>query len=266
MALKAWEERRGGMEAEEEEVVVVVEEDRDEMVDKAAERAAEKAVYCAESSEGSILPKSQFFYDRMVEAGADVTILDPDGYSTALDHTVFSGNAESEAVFGRLPRSRDGLVRTFQLEKSGEENELGVLIFFSYRWLNQDRSLNRPDAKPNNPTVEADKLCIWMDVACVEQDNPGTGVSALPLMITQCDAMISLVDEKVPFDGFEDMHAGPPALNAAAAGSTEMGGYQASATREWTLEKARDLVIKMNNKKLTHEQDRPKVTFLERQS
>ncbi|AEO60109.1 hypothetical protein MYCTH_2129201 [Thermothelomyces thermophilus ATCC 42464] len=77
----------------------------------------------------------------MVEAGADVTILCANGY-IALEQAIFSGTAGLISTytdfkqFGRLPRPRDGLVRTFQLEKPGEENELGVLIFSSYRWLN----------------------------------------------------------------------------------------------------------------------------------
>jgi hypothetical protein len=199
---------------------------------------------------------------EIIDAGADLDILDNDGY-TALDHAVFSGDAESETMvldglrrhlrlseadlaarrteaylrkgyreilqeklrpilyqhakdpdcikqlrrayaetlaadpeksalfdhlryiryadfkrFGRLPRSSDGLVRSYQLEEPGKENELDVLVFFSYRWVNQDRSLNTPDDADHtqyrrmldaaeqflrqNPTVDADKLCIWM--------------------------------------------------------------------------------------------------------
>ncbi|KAK0702323.1 hypothetical protein B0H67DRAFT_604614 [Lasiosphaeris hirsuta] len=46
-----------------------------------------------------------------------------------------------------------------------------------------------------NPAIDVQKLCIWMDFACVGQDSPGIGVSALPFIITQCDAVISLVDD-----------------------------------------------------------------------
>ncbi|KAL2176498.1 uncharacterized protein P884DRAFT_270349 [Thermothelomyces heterothallicus CBS 202.75] len=120
----------------------------------------------------------------MAEAGADVTILCSNGY-IALEQAIFSGNSKSEnklrpilykrvggadcvkrlrrayagalaadteksALSGRLNsaayRGPEGLVRSFQLEKPGEENELGgVLIFSSYCWLNQDRSLNTPE-------------------------------------------------------------------------------------------------------------------------
>ncbi|AEO60110.1 hypothetical protein MYCTH_2129202 [Thermothelomyces thermophilus ATCC 42464] len=73
--------------------------------------------------------------------------------------------------------------------------------------------------------------------------------------------MISLVDEKyyerawcyaeaVMISGLDVSSKRQSALRC-----TGMGGYQASATGEWTLEKARDLVIKMNDKKLMHEQD-----------
>jgi hypothetical protein len=242
---------------------------------------------------------------EMIEAGADLDLADPDGY-TALDHAVFSGDAEAEAMvleglrrqvglseseltarqteaqlrrgyreilqdklrpilyrrdkdpdvmkklrrvyaetlaadpnkrdffdhlkyiryadfkqFGRLPRSSDGLVRSYKPEGAGlNEDDLGMLIFFSYRWINQDRSLNTPDDANHtqyrrmlnavdlfleqNPSVDKAKLCIWMvsrishgmlcwdtdnppfqDFACVDQDNPGTGVSALPIIITR---------------------------------------------------------------------------------
>jgi hypothetical protein len=200
---------------------------------------------------------------EMAEAGADLDLADPDGY-TALDHAAFSGDAESEALileglrrqlglsdaevaarrteahlrkgyreilqdklrplfyrrdedpdvmkklrrvyaetlaadpdktgffdhlkyiryadfkrFGRLPRSSDGLVQSYDPAASGEEeDELGVLLFFSYRWINQDKSLNTPDDANHtqyrrmldaaelflqqNPSVDEAKLCIWM--------------------------------------------------------------------------------------------------------
>ncbi|KAL2186100.1 hypothetical protein L209DRAFT_780152 [Thermothelomyces heterothallicus CBS 203.75] len=61
-----------------------------------------------------------------------------------------AADTEKSALSGRLNsaayRGPEGLVLSFQLEKPGEENELGgVLIFSSYCWLNQDRSLNTPE-------------------------------------------------------------------------------------------------------------------------
>ncbi|KAL2194085.1 hypothetical protein P885DRAFT_43648 [Corynascus similis CBS 632.67] len=340
---------------------------------------------CKEPSE-----EHRSYLREMVKAGADLDVFDSDGY-TALDHAVFSGDAESQDIvseglkrqlrlsdaglaarrteaylrkgyreilqdklrpilyrdaedadcikqlrreyaqalaadpekealfdrlkyiryadfkrFGRLPRSSDGLVRSFHLEQPGEENELGVLLFFSYRWINEDRSLNTPDDPSGtqylrmvhatelylqqNPDVEEDKLCIWMDFACVDQDNPGTGVSALPLMVTQCDAVISLVDEtyyerawccveammisELDVSFYEDFSAHrwlehmPFAMADSAASTGETGDDRANATGggKWTLQKARRLALKMQDKKLTYEQDRPKVMFLERQS
>ncbi|KAI0134048.1 hypothetical protein BJ170DRAFT_183062 [Xylariales sp. AK1849] len=46
-----------------------------------------------------------------------------------------------------------------------------------------------------HPEVRPQNLGIWVDYSCVNQDDPLSGVQALPMMIMQCDAMISLVDE-----------------------------------------------------------------------
>ncbi|KAK4038066.1 hypothetical protein C8A01DRAFT_38026 [Parachaetomium inaequale] len=357
---------------------------------------------CKEPSE-----EHRGYLREIIDAGADLDILDNDGY-TALDHAVFSGDAESEEIvlnglrrhlrlsgadlaarrteaylrkgyreilqeklrpilyqhaetpdcvkqlrrvyaetlaadseksalfdhlkyiryadfkrFGRLPRSSDGLVRSYRLEQPGEEeNELDVLIFFSYRWVNQDRTLDTPDDTDHtpddtdhtpddadhtqyrrmidaaeaflrqNPTVDAERLCIWMDFACVDQDNPGTGVSALPIIVTQCDAVISLVDETyyerawccveaMMIGGLECSHSSytvhrwyehmsADAAAAAAAtspgSSPEQSDNQNNETGGWTLQRARGLRLNMKDKKLTYEHDRQKVMFLARQS
>lgn len=209
-------------------------------------------------------PEHRGYLREMVDAGADLDVLDAEGY-TALDHAVFGGDTETEAIvleglraqlrlsesdvvtrrtearlrkgyrevlqeklrpslygrdnndkdyvknlrkvyaetlaadpekssqfdhlkyirytdfkrFGRLPRSSDGLVRPYQVEQSGEdENDLEFLIFFSYRWINQDRGLNTPDDAngtqyrrmlhaidlflQKDPEVDVEKLGIWM--------------------------------------------------------------------------------------------------------
>lgn len=60
----------------------------------------------------------------------------------------------------------------------------------------------------------------------------------------------------------------PFAMADSAASTGETGDDRANATGggKWTLQKARRLALKMQDKKLTYEQDRPKVMFLERQS
>ncbi|KAK4124340.1 hypothetical protein N657DRAFT_680349 [Parathielavia appendiculata] len=330
-------------------------------------------VMCKEPSD-----EHRGYLAEMIEAGADLDVVDPDGY-TALDHAVFSGDAECETMllnglrkqlnlsdtdvaarrteahlrkgyremlqeklrpilyrrdedpdcmkklrrvyaealaadprksrffdrlkfirytdfrrFGRLPRSSDGLVRSYE---DGED--LDVLVFFSYRWLNQDKSLNTPDDANHtqyrrmldaaelymqqNPSVDETKLCVWMDFACVDQDNPGTGVSALPIIITQCDAVISLVDDtyydrawccveammiaqlRRAVRSKSNFHAWYE--HKAVAGAIGQSGNGDSTTRGWTLQKApTHPSLDMKDKKLTYELDRPKVMFLERQS
>jgi hypothetical protein len=99
--------------------------------------------------------------------------------------------------FGRLPRSTDGVVRPYKTGQSGEdENHLDFLIFFSYRWINQDRSLNTPDDAngtqyqrmlhaiglflQQNPGVDVEKLGIWMVCSAPRQPllpaNTGPGL------------------------------------------------------------------------------------------
>ncbi|KAK4100419.1 hypothetical protein N658DRAFT_473327 [Parathielavia hyrcaniae] len=332
-------------------------------------------VMCKEPSD-----EHREYLAEMIEAGADVNGVDFDGY-TALDHAVFSGDAECEAMvlgglrkqldlfdidlaarrteahlrkgyremlqeklrpilyrrnedpdcmkklrrvyaetlaadpdksrffdrlrfirytdfkqFGRLPRSSDGLVRSYE-----DGDDLDVLVFFSYRWLNQDKSLNTPDDANHaqyrrmlnaaelylqqNTPVDETKLCIWMDFACIDQDNPGTGVSALPIIITQCDAVISLVDDtyynrawccveammiaqlRRAVQSQSNLHAWYEHRAVATDSETNQSGKDDS--EGWTLQEApkwAKLSLDMKGKKLTYEHDRPKVMFLERQS
>lgn len=82
------------------------------------------------------------------------------------------------ARFGRLPRSTDGLVQEFKLGTDGQEDNVEYLIFFSYRWINSEQSLNTPDDANHTQyhrmldaigkflkvhlEVDSEKLCIWM--------------------------------------------------------------------------------------------------------
>ncbi|KAK4232786.1 hypothetical protein C8A03DRAFT_39583, partial [Achaetomium macrosporum] len=319
---------------------------------------------------------------EVIAAGADLDISDPEGY-TALDHAVFSGDAETEEIvlegfrrqlrlserdlaelqtearlrkgyreilqeklrpvlyerhkdddclknvrrayaktlasdpemsrlfdhlkfirytdvkrFGRLPRSSDGLAQSFGPElrgdNDGDDNNPDALVFFSYRWINQDADRNTPDDANHtqyrrmidaaelflqrNPSVKAEKLCIWMDFACVDQDDPGPGLSALPIIVIQCDAVVSLVDDtyyervwccveammiyKLTYPSvygqrwYEHVHA-----SAATDPDQSDGGVG-----EWILQRGRRVPLSLRDKKLTYERDRPKVMFLQRQS
>ncbi|KAK5655874.1 hypothetical protein OQA88_5413 [Cercophora sp. LCS_1] len=184
--------------------------------------------------------------------------------------------------FGRLPRSSDGLVKEFKLGENGEDDNVEFLIFFSYRWINTDRSLNTPDDADNtqyhrmldaidwflvqNPQVDREKLCIWMDFACVDQDDPAKGVTALPIIITQCDVVISL-------DGPDYYERAWCCVEVAMITALRWNDFhqwyehKAAEDGGWSLEKSpRYVHVEMKDKKLTFEGDREKVLFLARQS
>jgi len=200
--------------------------------------------------------------------------------------------------FGRLPRSSDGVVRAFDgdgnnenangnsnADKKEEEGKQKVdfVIFFSYRWINKDRSRDTPDDIGNTQyrrmlgaielflqkhpgMVDVAKLGVWMDFACVDQDNPRTGVSALPLIITQCDAVISLIDEEYYDRAWCCVEAMMIARLWNRPGRHLW--YEQVEDREtggWKLRKPVELNLDMREKLLSYEEDRPKVLFLERQ-
>ncbi|KAL8734615.1 MAG: hypothetical protein Q9181_003149 [Wetmoreana brouardii] len=114
--------------------------------------------------------------------------------------------------FGKLPRSSDALAHPFRPRPSDASTGPGFLIFFSYTRINRDRRALSPDDENNtqyrrmldaieqflefHPNVDKNNLSLWVDHACVDQDEPMLGVSALPMIVTQCDAVISLIDDR----------------------------------------------------------------------
>lgn len=102
---------------------------------------------------------------------------------------------------GRLPISTDRLTTT------GEED---FVIFISYRWLWKDnpddgqytqwkRILDAVECFLRlHPHIKPDQLGLWVDYACIDQVDEAEkarGIDALPLAVTLCNAMISLVDD-----------------------------------------------------------------------
>ncbi|KAK2012320.1 hypothetical protein LZ32DRAFT_678169 [Colletotrichum eremochloae] len=189
--------------------------------------------------------------------------------------------------FKRLPRSDDGLVRKFDSNRPDESARAAEkVVFISYRWINKTPGARSPDDDRHtqyrrmvdaiehylrlNPPVHKDKLGIWMDYACVNQDNPNTGVSALPMIIAQCDAIISLIDE----DYYDRGWCAVEAMMAETLRSSysihqwyEHVVQPDGSGVEGILREAPDRPIgMMKDKRLTFETDRPKVLFLERQS
>ncbi|KAI8236305.1 hypothetical protein K4K54_003771 [Colletotrichum sp. SAR 10_86] len=188
--------------------------------------------------------------------------------------------------FGRLPRSSDGLAREL-LSRPAETVEAGAefVIFFSYRWINKEPGAKSPDDGAHTqyrrmqtaveqflclyPTVDPNKLGIWMDFACVDQDEPSAGVSALPMIIAQCDAMISLVDDQYFDRGWcaVEVMMAQTLRNAYGISWLEhVHQDEHEYGSGWRLGEAENRKIVMKDKLLTYEEDRSKVLFLERQS
>ena len=109
---------------------------------------------------------------------------------------------------------------------------------------------------------------VPQDFACVDHDNPGSGVSALPIIIAQCDAVISLLDN----DYFDRAWCCVEAMMIQAMRSWRYmhQWYQhlepVDGLGNGALTTKSSVYVQMKNKKLTYESDRPKVMFLERQT
>ena len=101
------------------------------------------------------------------------------------------------------------------------------------------------------------------------------GVSALPMIVAQCNAMISLVDDEYykrawcsvevmivqTLKKIYNLHLWYEHVPLQPDNDREKGNGK------WTLrEGPMDLKVDMTEKRLTFEEDRPKVLFLERQS
>lgn len=111
------------------------------------------------------------------------------------------------------------------------------------------------------------------------------GVNALPMIVAQCDALISLVDDAyyarawcaVEVMMIEKLRRAyethlwyeqvPSPRGEDEEGHVSEGGGDSGVEKTWCLREApRAMEIVMAEKHLTFEEDRPKVLFLERQS
>lgn len=200
----------------------------------------------------------------------------------------------------KLPRSDSGLTKVYS-EADTDDHTIDELfvIFFSYRWIGggvPDDSNNTQWKRMiscieaflvQNPNVRPETVGIWLvsgcslgprclniigqkltrlqDLACIDQIDDETrrsGIDALPLAVTQCNAMISLVDHTYYTRAWcvvEVMLIRE--LQRAYkfhVWQEELGG---------TLQKAdKERVVDVSNLGLSREDDRPSVDFLLRQS
>ncbi|KAK9780412.1 hypothetical protein SCAR479_02527 [Seiridium cardinale] len=119
---------------------------------------------------------------------------------------------------GRLPSASDDITRklpSVDAARYGQTSEETV-VFLSYRW--QKKQPNTTTVKPDDDehtqykrmrnalaeflrmkqeggTLSEDDLYIWLDFACIDQNNKDPGINALPIIILLCNAMISLVED-----------------------------------------------------------------------
>src|SRR4051794_4380749 len=117
-------------------------------------------------------------------------------------------------------------------------------------------------------------MVMTQDFACVDQDNPVAGVSALPIIIAQCDAVISLVDSNYYERAWCCVEAGMVQrlrsdyskhlwYEHVPAVKDSDGPEPNKSNAKWTLRAPTQLhSFDMAQKKLSFERDRPKVTFL----
>lgn len=114
------------------------------------------------------------------------------------------------------------------------------------------------------------------DYACVDQDDPMRGVVALPMLLAQCDAVISLIDntyydrawcavEVMMIHTLKQSYNIHEWYEQPIVGES-IGGSTDSLTCGMLREAPMGRVIRMADKELSFESDRPKVMFLERQS
>ncbi|KAF2830273.1 hypothetical protein CC86DRAFT_342904 [Ophiobolus disseminans] len=178
----------------------------------------------------------------------------------------------------KLPRSDSGLVKVYsEADNDNHATDELFVIFFSYRWIGGDV----PDDSKNtqwkrmiscaeaflvqNPDVRLETLGIWLDLACIDQDNDETrrsGIDALPLAVTQCNAMISLVDPTYYTRAWCVVEV---MLIRELQRAYKFHVWQEES--DGSLQKAdKNRVVDLNNLGLSREDDRPSVDFLLRQS
>ncbi|KAL9613087.1 MAG: hypothetical protein Q9167_002344 [Letrouitia subvulpina] len=187
--------------------------------------------------------------------------------------------------FGRLPRSSDALAHQFRPRLSDASTGPEFVIFFSYTRINKNPRALSPDDENNtqyrrmleaikqflvlHPNVDKNNLSIWIDHACVNQDDPMSGVSALPMIITQCDAVISLIDDRYYNRAWCCLEAMMVQTLQTSYGLHLWHEHVQGKGGELSSLRAGPLGLQLSSiaeKELSFEEDRPKLLFLERQS
>lgn len=205
--------------------------------------------------------------------------------------------------FGKLPRSSDSLTQVFARGSRDDDRGTEFVIFISYRWLVKATVSTSPDDDNNTqykrvvaaveqflgmrPDVDRSKLSIWLvrhlppahhhklrsshvlttlqDYACINQEDPSRGVSALPMILAQCNAVISLVDARYYTRAWCALEVLMVRTLATSYG-LHLWYEHVAAGDGWELRPGpMDVCISMAEKDVTMEADRTKILFLERQ-
>lgn len=211
-----------------------------------------------------------------------VSLAEDEGKRKMLDSFKFLRYTDFCTV-GNIPNWNSSSLQTFNNARS----DVDFVIFFSYRWINKAIPATSPDDEAHtqyrrmieateefltrHPEVSRERLGLWVDYACVCQDDPLPGVHALPLILMQCNAVISLFDD----DYYDRAWCSVEVLMIQAIKKSynlhlwyeyrpravDMDAGEASFLHPGPV----DLEISMAKKLLTREEDRAKVLFLERQ-
>ena len=96
----------------------------------------------------------------------------------------------------------------------------------------------------------------------MNQENPASGVAALPMILSQCDAMISLIDDQYYDRAWCSVEV---LLISRLKRSYNMHGWYEQKKDHMTKHGPVDIDINMAEKQLSYERDRENVMFLERQ-
>ncbi|PHH91525.1 hypothetical protein CDD83_128 [Cordyceps sp. RAO-2017] len=194
------------------------------------------------------------------------------------------------AALGRLPGRVDGIVVEWQPPRDTEpcERSADFLIFISYRWMKKATDATSPDDEQHSqylrmrraveellrlhPSIDERRVGIWADYACIDQADPSTGVGALPLIVAQCNAIVSLVDDEYYDRAWCLVEVLMAQTLRRSYGlhlwyeQVDRPGESGELLSGWGLREGKGREVSIENKGVTYEEDRPKVMFLERQS
>ena len=109
---------------------------------------------------------------------------------------------------------------------------------------------------------------LFQDFACVDQDHQQPGVAALPMNLAQCNAMISLIDDKYYQRSWCCVEVMMIQSLRKAYGLHLWCEHVIDRTTgtETLREGPYHPEINVSNTNVTYEADRPKLLFLERQT